>query len=204
MAINVDLLGCLPSCTPQTLPLIPACLDELKAWRGRILDLYFIPCDYEINESKLLDVSTGGWWADLTATPNPPLRRFGMGVGTYAQSEALKIDGGGCVGEQIIEMEWEMTYTITKMDLSEDFLTHEFVNSLANGALNNYNVIGRFCKPEDTILLMGRTKLEAVGNTHPGGLKEFQNFELKFRWTPNNNTVPQPFKVPGLSAILLA
>lgn len=201
MALNVDILGCLPNCTPQTLPLVPACLDDLKGWRGRILDLYFVPCDEEISETNLLDTS---WWSGLVALPTPALRRFGMGVGTYAQSDALKIDGGGCVGEQIIEMEWELTYTITKMDLSEDFLTHELVNAIANGALNNYNVIGRFCKPDDTILIIGRTKLEALNNTHPAGLKEFQSFELKFRWTPNNNTVPQPFRVPGLSAIIPA
>lgn len=199
--INVDTIACLSNCTPQTLPIISACLYDLKAWRGRILDLYFIPCEEEITESNLLDID---WWSDLVALPTPLLRRFGMGVGTYTQAEALKIDGGGCVGEEIIEMEWELTYNITKMDLSEDFTTHEFVNALANGALNNYNVIGRYCKPEDTILLMGRTKLEAVNNTHPSGLKEFQNFELKFRWTPNNNTVPQPFRVPGLSAIIPA
>ena len=57
------------------------------------------------------------------------------------------------------------------MDITSYFATHEFVNGLLNGALNNYNVIGRYCKPEDTVLLIGRANLEDVNNTHQQGLK---------------------------------
>ena len=86
MPINIDTIACLPNCTPQTLPLMPACLDELKGWRGRILDLSFIPCDEEITDSNLLDISSGGWWDRLVQAPTPKLRKFGMGVGSYAQA----------------------------------------------------------------------------------------------------------------------
>ena len=197
--LNIDLIGCPVNCTPQTLPIISSCNDDVDGWRGRIVDIYFIPCDAEITEANLLDLQ---WWSALMALPTPSLRRVGMGVGTYALGEQLKLDGGGCAGEEIVESVWELTYNINKLDTSADNKTHALMNALLGGALKNYNVIARYCKPDDRILLMGRANLESLTNTHPGGLKEFQSFEIKLRWTPNNNTVPQPFLVPDLHTVL--
>lgn len=200
MNFNVDSVACLPQCTEQTLPLLDECSEF--GIKGRLVDLYAIPCDDWDNDTIAADIIDIAWWNTLLTTPNPKLRRIGKITGSVAPSEQTKVDFGGSYGDELTEIEYEFTFIKNKFDTSVDFKTHQFITDLMNGAVYKYNFIGRYRNPVDTILAIGRARIESVNDVTPAGIKEYQSVEVKLRWTYPILSTQQRITVAGLNDVL--
>ncbi len=185
--------GC--ECTVTTLPTKPTDKCECDTVTGRINDLYFIECSETISEANLLDTA---WWQSLI--DDDKIFNLGKGVGGYGQSAVTTFDAGGCIGESVQNIKWQLDYKVYCIDKASTFWNHEFAEVLLQGGLKNYNVIARYCGLDDTILPIGRVELSNFNNLLPESTDEFMSFEYSFSWKKLG--VPVPLIVTGLSAVL--
>jgi hypothetical protein len=78
--------------------------------------------------------------------------------------------------------------------------THNFANTLQQGAINNYKLFATFCDAPDMILPIGKVALTKLDNVLPEGTDDKMAIEYGFSWKQKG--IPTPFLVPGLSTVL--
>lgn len=196
MPINYSSFSnCTTNCAQAVLPTRVASACECKPWSGRLNDLYFLDCSLEVNETNLLDLD---WWeAAITAGK---IFNLGVGIGGYKKKGAITFDAGGCFGATIEQVEWSLTYEVYCVDKSSVHYTHKFADQLVNGAMKNYNLIGRYCDGNDVIVPIGKAIIADMDNELPTDLTSFMKFSYEFTWKQLG--VPTPLEVAGLSSVL--
>jgi hypothetical protein len=195
MSWNIDSRVCTTGCgSSLVLENVPFC--DKKAWRGRISEIYLVPCEYSFTETNVTDLV---WWETIV---NAGKLIAIQGIGSTDQDSSLKVDAGSCDGEEIADITWKLDFEVKKFDL-EEFEDFENANKIMQGAYRNYNLVARYCRPnKDTLLPIGRFSLKELADVHPGGVNDFHTLTYTFTWTPSVLSVPTPLKVAGISAVL--
>lgn len=183
----------LGDCSAPAFPVTTgACFCDLAV--GGIGELYIIPCTEVLSEANVVD---SDWWAGLI-TDNK-LGRMGKGVGSIAKGTVTKARTSSCSPEQIVGIEWNLTFTERCFDKTSAATTQARYTELINN-YGSYLVVARMCDGDETVLPIGRFTTTDTDWVVPETNEEVQSVQIVLTW--KQKAIPAPVVVPGLALVL--
>lgn len=200
MPVNFNNFGYCPptgGCTPVVLPNLGSNNCNCVTWNGRLNDLVWISCSEQVDEAALTDLANWTTWIT-----DGKVRTQGKGIGGIKVKGNTNTDLGGCIGEEVTDTDWELTFKQYCIDKTATYATHEFANALRSGANKSYNLFGRLCDDTDVLIPIGTVNVLKADFVLPEGNKEKAYFEYEFNWKSIKN--PLPLNITGLTTVLPA